>query len=199
MMPVSVDGFLVITGTSAGPVACADITCGREPEPPYQAHFAPPEPDPATRICWGLIGCLAWMTNISRDPGCGRRRGSAARHWPRRLEPRPTGAPEERAKRLRSACWSWPSMPGTTTDGDPIAAADRRASTGPRRSGSAGGTGSWAARQPGRASRPGGRYGTSCAHLRSRSGPGITRAQASVRCRDGRGSVVRACGEGRRR
>jgi hypothetical protein len=31
MTPVSADGFLVITGTSAGPVAGADITCGQEP------------------------------------------------------------------------------------------------------------------------------------------------------------------------
>jgi hypothetical protein len=42
MMPVSAGGFLVITGTSAGPVAGADITCGQEPQAPYQAQFAPP-------------------------------------------------------------------------------------------------------------------------------------------------------------
>ncbi|MGO9670795.1 MAG: hypothetical protein ACLPS1_19865 [Streptosporangiaceae bacterium] len=41
-MPVSAGGFLVITGTSAGPVAGADITCGQEPQAPYQAQLAPP-------------------------------------------------------------------------------------------------------------------------------------------------------------
>ena len=68
MMPVSVGGFLVIIGTSAGRVAGADITCGQEPEALYQAQFAPPEPEPAARVGWGLTGWLAWTMNTSREP-----------------------------------------------------------------------------------------------------------------------------------
>lgn len=83
MMPVSVDGFLVIIGTSAGRVAGADITCGQEPEALYQAQFAPPEPEPAARVGWGLTGWLAWTMNTAGNQ-CGHRRGLATRHLPRR-------------------------------------------------------------------------------------------------------------------
>jgi hypothetical protein len=42
--------------------------CGQEPEAPYQAQFAPPEPEPATQTGWARVGRLAWMINTSRDP-----------------------------------------------------------------------------------------------------------------------------------
>ena len=58
----------VIIGTSAGSVVGADITSGQEPEALYQAQLAPPDPEPAARIGWGLIGRLAWVVNTSRDP-----------------------------------------------------------------------------------------------------------------------------------
>ena len=58
----------VIIGTSAGSVVGADITSGQEPEALYRAQLAPPDPEPAARIGWGLIGRLAWVANTSRDP-----------------------------------------------------------------------------------------------------------------------------------
>ena len=58
----------VIIGTSAGSVVGADITSGQEPEALYQAQLAPPDPEPAARIDWGLIGRLLWVMNTSRDP-----------------------------------------------------------------------------------------------------------------------------------
>ena len=58
----------VIIGTSAGSVVGADITSGQELEALYRAQLAPPDPEPAARIGWGLIGRLAWVVNTSRDP-----------------------------------------------------------------------------------------------------------------------------------
>jgi NTE family protein len=58
----------VIIGTSAGSIVGADITSGQEPEALYRAQLAPPDPEPAARIGWGLIGRLAWVANTSRDP-----------------------------------------------------------------------------------------------------------------------------------
>jgi NTE family protein len=58
----------VIIGTSAGSVVGADITSGQQPEALYQAQLAPPDPEPAARIGWRLIGRLAWIMNTSRDP-----------------------------------------------------------------------------------------------------------------------------------
>jgi len=58
----------VIIGTSAGSVVGADITCGQEPEVLYRAQLAPPDPEPAARIGWGLVGRLTWVMNTSRDP-----------------------------------------------------------------------------------------------------------------------------------
>jgi len=58
----------VIIGTSAGSVVGADITCGQEPEALYQAQLAPPDPEPAARIGWGIVGRLAWVMSTSRDP-----------------------------------------------------------------------------------------------------------------------------------
>src|SRR5580704_18844898 len=58
----------VIIGTSAGSVVGADITSGQEPEALYRAQLAPPDPEPAARIGWGLIRRLVWVTNTSRDP-----------------------------------------------------------------------------------------------------------------------------------
>ena len=58
----------VIIGTSAGSVVGADITCGQEPDALYQAQLAPPDPEPAARIGWGVIGRLLWVMNTSRDP-----------------------------------------------------------------------------------------------------------------------------------
>src|SRR6266545_6959174 len=48
----------VIIGTSAGSVVGADITSGQEPEMLYQAQLAPPVPEPAARMGWGIIGRL---------------------------------------------------------------------------------------------------------------------------------------------
>ena len=58
----------VVIGTSAGSVVGADITSGQQPEALYQAQLAPPDPEPAARIGWGLVGRLAWVMNTSRDP-----------------------------------------------------------------------------------------------------------------------------------
>ena len=58
----------VIIGTSAGSVAGTDITSGQEPEALYQAQLAPPDPEPAARIGWGIIGRLLWVMSTSRDP-----------------------------------------------------------------------------------------------------------------------------------
>ena len=56
----------------------ADIASGQEPEVLYQAQLAPPDPEPAARIGWGLIGRLAWIMNTSRDPVRARARIG---HW----------------------------------------------------------------------------------------------------------------------
>ena len=58
----------VIIGTSAGSVVGADITSGQEPEVLYQAQLAPPAPEPAARMGWGIIGRLLWVMSTSRDP-----------------------------------------------------------------------------------------------------------------------------------
>jgi NTE family protein len=58
----------VIIGTSAGSVVGADITSGQEPEALYRAQLAPPDPEPAARIGWSLIGRLLWVATTSRDP-----------------------------------------------------------------------------------------------------------------------------------
>lgn len=58
----------VIIGTSAGSVVGVDIACGQEPEALYEAQLAPPDPEPATRIGWGLLGRLMWVMSTKRDP-----------------------------------------------------------------------------------------------------------------------------------
>ena len=58
----------VIIGTSAGSVVGADITSGQELEALYQAQLAPPVPEPAARLGWGIIGRLLWVMSTSRDP-----------------------------------------------------------------------------------------------------------------------------------
>ncbi len=58
----------VIIGTSAGSVVGADITSGQELEALYRAQLAPPAPEPAARMGWGIIGRLLWIMNTSRDP-----------------------------------------------------------------------------------------------------------------------------------
>ena len=58
----------VIIGTSAGSVVGADITSGQELEALYQAQLAPPAPEPAARMGWGVIGRLLWVMSTSRDP-----------------------------------------------------------------------------------------------------------------------------------
>ena len=58
----------VIIGTSAGSVVGADITCGQESEALYQGQLAPPDPEAAARIGWGIIGRLAWVMSTGRDP-----------------------------------------------------------------------------------------------------------------------------------
>ena len=64
----------VIIGTSAGSVVGADITCGQEPEVLYRAQLAPPDPEPAARIGWELLGRLLWDVHTSRDPKRARAR-----------------------------------------------------------------------------------------------------------------------------
>lgn len=58
----------VIIGTSAGSVVGADIASGQEPESLYQVQLAPPAPEPAARMGWGVIGRLLWLMSTSRDP-----------------------------------------------------------------------------------------------------------------------------------
>jgi NTE family protein len=96
----------VIIGTSAGSVVGADITSGQELDALYQAQLAPPVPESAARLGWGVIGRLLWVMSTSRDPVQARARiGSwalatrtmpeadrrtviearlPARHWPAR-------------------------------------------------------------------------------------------------------------------
>ncbi len=68
----------VIIGTSAGSVVGADLASGQDPEALYQAQLAPPAPEPAARMGWGVIGRLLWIMNTSRDPMRARARVG---HW----------------------------------------------------------------------------------------------------------------------
>ncbi len=68
----------VIIGTSAGSVVGADIAAGQELESLYQAQLAPPAPEPAARMGWGVIGRLLWVMSTSRDPVRARTRIG---HW----------------------------------------------------------------------------------------------------------------------
>jgi len=68
----------VIIGTSAGAVVGADLTGGQEPGALYQAQLAPPAPEPAARMGWGIIGRLLWVMSTSRDPVRARARIG---HW----------------------------------------------------------------------------------------------------------------------
>ena len=58
----------VIIGTSAGSLVGTDIASGQELESLYQAQLAPPAPEPAARMGWGVIGRLLWVMGTSRDP-----------------------------------------------------------------------------------------------------------------------------------
>jgi NTE family protein len=44
------------------------MTSGQELEALYQAQLAPPVPEPAARMGWGVIGRLLWVMSTSRDP-----------------------------------------------------------------------------------------------------------------------------------
>ena len=68
----------VLIGTSAGSVVGADIASGQELEVLYQAQLAPPAPEPAARMGWGIIGRLIWIMSTSRDPARARARVG---HW----------------------------------------------------------------------------------------------------------------------
>jgi len=68
----------VIIGTSAGSLAGTDIASGQELEALYQAQLAPPDPEPAARMGWGVIGRLLWVMSTSRDPVRARARIG---HW----------------------------------------------------------------------------------------------------------------------
>jgi NTE family protein len=78
----------VIIGTSAGSVVGADLASGQQLEALYQAQLAPPAPEPAARMGWGVIGRLLWVMSTSRDPARARARigrcgpGSLAGRWP---------------------------------------------------------------------------------------------------------------------
>jgi NTE family protein len=65
---IDLAGADVIIGTSAGSVVGADIACGQELEALYQAQLAPPAPEPAARMRWGIVGRLLWVMSTSRDP-----------------------------------------------------------------------------------------------------------------------------------
>ncbi|HCU95188.1 MAG TPA: hypothetical protein DHU96_21755 [Actinobacteria bacterium] len=58
-MPVSAGGFIMITGTPAGPVAGADITCGLEPSSRRRSPSPPPGSAgaPTGRMSWMLWRC----------------------------------------------------------------------------------------------------------------------------------------------
>jgi NTE family protein len=58
----------VIIGTSAGSLVGTDIASGQELESLYRAQLAPPAPEPAARMGWGVIGKLLWVMSTSRDP-----------------------------------------------------------------------------------------------------------------------------------
>jgi hypothetical protein len=64
---IDLAGADVIIGT-AGSVVGADIACGQELEALYQAPLAPPAPEPAARMGWGILGRLLWVMSTSRDP-----------------------------------------------------------------------------------------------------------------------------------
>ncbi len=68
----------VVIGTSAGSVVGADIASGQELEALYRAQLAPPAPEPAARMGWGVIGRLLWVMSTSRDPMRARARIG---HW----------------------------------------------------------------------------------------------------------------------
>ena len=68
----------VIIGTSAGSLVGTDIASGQELEALYQAQLAPPAPEPAARMGWGVIGRLLWVMSTSRDPVRARARIG---HW----------------------------------------------------------------------------------------------------------------------
>ena len=96
----------MIIGTSAGSVVGADIACGQEPEALYRAQLAPPDPEPAARIGWGVIGRLLWVMGTSRDPVRARARigrwALAARTMPE------SGRREVFQARLPAS--EWPAM-----------------------------------------------------------------------------------------
>ncbi len=75
---IDLAGADVIIGTSAGSVVGADIAAGQELESLYQAQLAPPAPEPAARMGWGVIGRLLWVMSTSRDPVRARTRIG---HW----------------------------------------------------------------------------------------------------------------------
>jgi NTE family protein len=68
----------VIIGTSAGSVVGTDVASGQELESMYNAQLAPPAPEPAVRMGWGVIGRLLWVMSTSRDPVQARARIG---HW----------------------------------------------------------------------------------------------------------------------
>ena len=68
----------VVIGTSAGSVVGADIASGQELEALYRAQLAPPAPEPAAQMGWGVIGRLLWVMSTSRDPVRARARIG---HW----------------------------------------------------------------------------------------------------------------------
>jgi NTE family protein len=68
----------VMIGTSAGSIVGADIASGQDLETLYQTQLAPPAPEPAARMGWGVIGRLMWIMSTSRDPVRARARVG---HW----------------------------------------------------------------------------------------------------------------------
>ena len=92
----------VIIGTSAGSLAGTGLASGQEPESLYQAQLAPPAPEPAARMGWGVTGRLVRVMSTSRD-GRGRGRGSATGRCPRAPCPRPACARYSKAAGLAAA------------------------------------------------------------------------------------------------
>ena len=102
---VDVAAAEVIIGTSAGSVAGAEIASGQDLEVLYQAQLAPPAPEPAARMGWGIIGRLVWIMSTSRDPARARAR---AGHWALAARTMP-GAARRKVIGARLAASGWPA------------------------------------------------------------------------------------------
>ena len=95
----------VVIGTSAGSVVGADVASGQELEALYRAQLAPPAPEPAARMGWGVIGRLLWVMSTSRDPVRARARIG---HWALAAHTMPE-ADRRKVIEARLPAGSWPA------------------------------------------------------------------------------------------